>query len=132
MKSSFPGYYRPTKNELTEMWETCLFVLDANVLLNLYRYSPKTREELLDILKGISDRLWVPHQAALEYQRNRIDVIEQQASTYDRIQKLLDNYQKRVTTELHTLAGKGRHPFIDANQLLKRITAVFIETEEEM
>ena len=45
MKDSFPGYYRPTENEFAEMWESCLFVLDANVLLNLYRYSVDTREE---------------------------------------------------------------------------------------
>jgi len=132
MKNTFPGYYRPTEDELSEMWENCLFVLDANVLLNLYRYSPETREELLGILEGISDRLWVPHQAALEYHRNRLGVIKQQAVAYDSVQKLLSDSRKKLENDLRSLTGKGRHPFVDADHLLERITIVFTEIEEEM
>jgi len=132
MKNTFPGYYRPTEDEFSEMWGNSLFVLDANVILNLYRYSPETREELLNILKKISDRLWVPHQAALEYHRNRISVIEQQAAAYDSVQKLLGESRKKLENDLRSLTGKGRHPFIDADRLLQRITTVFTEIEGEM
>lgn len=132
MKNTFPGYYRPTEDELSKMWENSLFVLDANVLLNLYRYSPETREELLDILEEISDRLWVPHQAALEYHRNRLGVIEQQAAAYDSVQRLLGDSRKKLENDLRSLIGKGRHPFVDADRLLERITIVFTGIEEEM
>jgi len=70
MKKTFPGYYCLTEEEFSVLWNTCLFVLDANVLLNLYSYSQETSNELIGILKQISDRLWIPHQAALEYQKN--------------------------------------------------------------
>jgi hypothetical protein len=56
MRKTFSGYYRPTEDEFAEMWRNCLFVLDANVLLNLYRYSRKTSDEFLGILDGVSDR----------------------------------------------------------------------------
>jgi len=72
MKNIFPGYYRPTEEKFSNLWNSCLFVLDANVLLNLYRYSQETSNELIQILKQISDRLWIPHQAALEYQKKPI------------------------------------------------------------
>lgn len=89
MRKNFPGYYQPTANEFSTLWETCTFVLDANVLLNLYRYSAETRKKLLEILKQVSNRVWVPHRAALEYQRNRLDVISKQRAAYDEIEDLL-------------------------------------------
>jgi hypothetical protein len=63
MRNIFPGYYRPTDEEFYKMWQECIFVFDANVLLNLYRYSPDTRDELLDVLERLKDRIWIPHQA---------------------------------------------------------------------
>ncbi|MGH3622331.1 MAG: PIN-like domain-containing protein [Sciscionella sp.] len=50
-----------------------LVVLDANILLNLYRIRPSARDDVLSVLQRFADesRLWVPHQAALEFVRNR-------------------------------------------------------------
>ena len=132
MRKTFPGYYRPTEDEFSELWNNCLFVLDANVLLNLYRYSQETREELLGILDEISDRLWVPHQSALEYHQNRLDVIGQQASAYSDIQKGLRAAQRKLENDLRSSAGRRRHPFIKADRLLERISGVFAEIEEEL
>jgi hypothetical protein len=132
MRKNFPGYYCPTEDEFVEMWEACTFAIDANVLLNLYRYSPETREELIGILAAISDRLWVPYQAALEYHRNRIKVIEQQASAYDKLRELLSDTRNKLENDLRSVASAGRHPFISADRLLEKITTVFIEIEEEL
>src|SRR3990167_6122081 len=115
MKKSFPGYYQPTDDEFNEIWENCVFVLDANVLLNLYRYSPETRDELINVLGEISDRLWLPHQAALEYHMNRLSVIQQQADTYDSLRNLITNYRNKIENELLSLAGRGRHPFVNSD-----------------
>ena len=60
MRTTFLGYYRFTEEEFSTLWKDCLFVLDANVILNLYRYSKNTSDVLLNILKGISERLWLP------------------------------------------------------------------------
>ena len=38
MQNFFPGYYRPSEDDLTAIWRKCIFVLDTNVLLGLYRY----------------------------------------------------------------------------------------------
>jgi len=135
MKKSFPGYYRPSEDEFSELWKTCLFVLDANVLLNLYRYSPETSEELMGILNEISDRLWVPHQAAQaasEYHKNRLEVIEEQAAAYNKIVKRLERTQGRLETEMRSWAGQRRHPFIKADDLLERIGHVFTEVKKKL
>ena len=84
MRTTFLGYYRFTEEEFSTLWKDCLFVLDANVILNLYRYSKNTSDVLLNILKGISERLWLPHQIAFEYQDNRLETIAGQ-------EKLLEN-----------------------------------------
>ncbi len=66
MRELFPGYYRPTQEQFQQMWQECIFVFDANVLLNIYRYTSETREELFDILESLKERTWLPHQAMLE------------------------------------------------------------------
>jgi hypothetical protein len=116
MKKIFPGYYRPTEEEFSNLWNSCLFVLDANVLLNLYRYSQETSNELIQILKQISVRLWVPHQAALEYQKNRLQTIAKQLEEYDKIQDLVKDSKKTLKDELDSL---GKHSHIKADNLMK-------------
>ena len=129
MRKTFPGYYRPTEDEFSELWKNCLFVLDANVLLNLYRYSQETSGSFTAILDQISDRLWVPHQAALEYQRRRLDVIAQQAKAYDEIQKLLDETQNQLESRLRAFQ---RHPLIDVDRSFKRIERTFTTIKREL
>ena len=132
MRKSFPGYYNPTEDEFSRLWADCWFVLDANVLLNLYRYSKGTREELFGILQAVSDRLWVPHQAAWEYQRSRLDVIEGQKAAYDKIKDLLVSTQNSLAEGLHSAARPGRHPFIRVEELLERIRDAFAEIQGEL
>ena len=117
MKNIFPGYYRPTIKEFSNLWNSCLFVLDANVLLNLYRYSQETSDELIQILKQVSGRLWVPHQAAFEYQKNRLQIIASQIEEYDKIKKLVKDSKDKLQTKLDSL--DERHPYIKADYLMK-------------
>ena len=79
MKEEFPEYYVPSQEDFDQLWDNCLFVLDANVLLDLYRLSQDAREGLLVVLNHYADRLWGPHWAALEYQKGRPGVIRDQA-----------------------------------------------------
>jgi len=48
-----------------------MLVLDTNVLLNLYRYNDETRASIVDVMRAVADRLWVPHQVLEEFWRNR-------------------------------------------------------------
>src|SRR5437016_440727 len=99
MKNLFPGYFRPTEEEFEQLWQDCTFIPDANVLLNLYRYSPETREGLLSIFSAVSDRLWLPHQVAFEFLSNRLGVIDAQTKAY-----------KKAIEALQELPGKLDKP----------------------
>ena len=68
MSKLFSGYYRPDEDEFRILWESGVFILDTNVLLDLYRYPKELREELVGVLGKLSEQLWLPHQVFLEYQ----------------------------------------------------------------
>jgi hypothetical protein len=78
MRDLFRGYYKPTPEELAAIWEKCVFSFDANILLHIYSYTPETRERFFEILTCLKDRIWIPHQVAYEYHKNRIYVISDQ------------------------------------------------------
>lgn len=72
---AFPGYRLPSDPEVDAALKTALVAIDANVLLNLYRYNDDTTKDLIGVLQMIGDRLWVPHQAIREFWRNRMSVL---------------------------------------------------------
>jgi hypothetical protein len=108
MRDLFPGYYRPTQEQFQQMWRECIFVIDANVLLNIYRYSSDTRDELFDVLEHLKDRIWIPHQAMLEYHENREEVISQQYAISKDIEIALTNASDTIEAKY-----KRGHPFTD-------------------
>lgn len=111
MRKLFAGYYRPTDDQFTGLWGGCLFCFDANVLLNIYRYTPHTRDAFLAILRGVRDRLWLPHQAAAEYHDNRLEVISHQHRAYEAVRDQID---KDILGSLTALENAyARHPLID-------------------
>ncbi|BAZ83462.1 PIN domain-containing protein [Sphaerospermopsis kisseleviana CS-549] len=110
MRSVFVGYFRPKDDELSKMWNEGIFVVDANVLLNLYRYSSGTRKELEKALEAVKDRIFIPHQAAKEFLRNRLDVTAGQAKEYT-------TAIKSINELLTKLSSKDRHPFLPDAEL---------------
>jgi hypothetical protein len=111
MKSSFPGYYRPSVAQFTQLWASALFAFDANVRLSLYGYSKRTRNSLLELFESIRDRLWMPHQFAAEFQRNRMKAISEQVENYRSVKKQLESL-----IEQH-LKPRHRHPFITTKSM---------------
>jgi hypothetical protein len=82
MKDTFPGYRKKTDNEIKSLWKKGTICFDANVLLNLYRYSNSTRNAIVELIRKFEKNIWLPHQAALEYNRNRYEVIAAQEKAY--------------------------------------------------
>lgn len=75
MKNKFDWYFGPSAEEITTIWDTGILTIDANVLLDLYRYNEKTREDILKAMAFFGDRVWLSGQAAREFIRNRKAVI---------------------------------------------------------
>ncbi|EML2247544.1 TPA: hypothetical protein MAK88_002726 [Klebsiella aerogenes] len=89
MKAMYPGFYSTSDLELKEIWSSnaTLFVFDTNCLLNLYRCEDHTREEILNVMRALAPRTWIPFQVGLEYQRNRRSVIAESISSLTKIQE---------------------------------------------
>lgn len=85
MRQRFRHYYRPTDDEFKQLWGACIFSPDANTLLNVYRYDHRARTEFLGVLRELEDRLWVTHQAADEFYRNRRGEIDAQLKRFDQV-----------------------------------------------
>lgn len=118
MRDTFRGYYSLTEPERKAALETCVFVLDANILLNVYRVKPETADKLLRAIEELAklQRVWIPHQVGLEFLRRRLKVIEDQRRVYDSVRKALDNQANKLQGELSQFA---KHRSLDMNELLK-------------
>lgn len=75
MRSKFAGYYSLSSEEIDDLWSNGVFVLDTNVLLDLYRVPQVTREKILDMLKAWKGRIWIPYQVGMEFHGRRIATI---------------------------------------------------------
>jgi PIN like domain len=122
MKNKLSEYYKLKDEDLMKHWQEDVFSLDANVLLNLYRYTPATRDAFFSLLDRIKERVWISYQAAFEYQRNRLVVISKQHEAYTEIRLLLENKKNEIENKLNEYK---RHPYLQTEELKKQIQSAF-------
>lgn len=124
MRNLFPGYFKPTREELSRLWNEGLIVPDTNVWLDPYRMSQETTDALLGILEAFRERIRVPYQFAQEFARNRFELLVQHRFVYrDRVEL--------VRNLIAELQSKRSHPFLPSEQIdgLEKIRIAF-ELEE--
>ena len=124
MKSKFPGYFKLSESEIKKMWGKALFTFDANILLNLYRYSDETKEEFFKILDKIKSRIWIPYQSAQEFFNNRLKVINQQEKAYEEAISSLNTIE-------NGFKNSRQHPFIK-NELLDQFSKLSKEICDQL
>lgn len=112
MKNVFFEFYPITREEKNLIWNSALFCLDTNTLLNVYRYSTETAEKFIENIKSKADSITIVHQVAMEYHKKRIKVILEQKqksnetlSKFNELEKILKNerampYLSNTTNEL--------------------------------
>ena len=122
MRNIYRGYHPPTVDELNHLWGKAFFAFDANVLLNLYRL--RRSVDYLWVFEQLQKRIWLPHQAGLEYHKNRIPVVKEMYYTYD-------NLLKDITSTIHTLKSKyTRHPYIEFTKTWAALDVATTEIEK--
>jgi hypothetical protein len=97
MRDLFREHHKLSPDELNVLWRDCEFALDTNVLLNIYRYADKTREDLFRVLRHLGPRVWVPYQVAKEFYANRIEVIGEQRGQYEQLSAGVSTALAKVT-----------------------------------
>src|SRR5215469_3509098 len=91
LRNQFESFYAPREDDIAAAIKTGLVTPDANVLLNLYRFQAGARDELFGALEKLGERLWIPHQVGLEFQRNRLNVIHEQQEYFGKTRKDLED-----------------------------------------
>jgi len=84
----------PSPDVIKALWKEAIFVFDTNVLLDIYRSQPETRNLLLETLKGLENKSWLPHRVAYEFRRNRRSVIAEANFNLSELQKILMQISK--------------------------------------
>ncbi|HHV7367705.1 PIN domain-containing protein [Escherichia coli] len=128
MKSVFCGFYSAANASLKNIWlsEATLFVFDTNCLLNLYRCEEHTREEIIDVMRELMGKTWIPFQVGFEYQRNRRIVIEESISSLNKIQ---DELKKIYTQNILSSGSVKKHLY---NALSEEVSTLQQELQQSI
>ncbi|MFE9049167.1 MULTISPECIES: PIN domain-containing protein [Streptomyces] len=128
----FGAYRTPTTADFTAVLTDGLVAPDANVLLNLYRYTEQARTDLLGALGALGDRLWVPHQVVDEFWRNRESVISEARSTSKNASQEMSGHAGTAVQTLRTWANRVALSDEDLADLRDRLTDVFDEVQKKI
>jgi hypothetical protein len=123
MRKAFHQFFRPSRDELNELWQHGLLTFDASVLLNVYGYSRKTRDDLVELIEKNATRVRLPHQFGLEFARNRHTVIVKQVHNYLRVEEALRKIRD------NDIAPKREHPYL-SKKAARWFQAIMDELEE--
>jgi hypothetical protein len=114
------------------MIQSARIVFDSSALLNMYRYPRQARTDLFSVLHSISDRLWMPHQVALEFQENRLAVISDQVSRFKEVKAIISEAESKIKSQFEQLQLDKRHSSIDPGPFIGRVTRVVRDFSEKL
>ena len=124
MKKYFPGFIKKSEKEIKDLWKNGMLCFDANILLNLYRYSESTQEEILNLIEKFQEIIWLPNQSALEYNRNRYEVIATQEKTYK-------EFTSKINQIENDLKSSSKPPFL-SKKIHQALKKVFSDVNKEV
>ncbi|MFJ4631477.1 PIN-like domain-containing protein [Streptomyces sp. NPDC088847] len=94
----------------SDFFTQSVIVLDTNILLSLYEYTPAAREQVLNALRSVQKQLWLPHQVALEFVRGRHRVIAARAKAL-----------KDAPNSLNRQLGEANKAIIGAREFVQEL-----------
>ncbi len=128
MRQHFFGYYEMTPDQFKQLWRDCIFVVDTNVLLDMYRMSPSAKDTLFQTLAALRDRLWIPYQVAYEYHRNVTTVILDQIKNCNDV---MGDSNQWVNKILEGCKSKRNYPYL-SDELQQQIIQVAEKIKNEI
>ena len=82
-----------SESEKKKMLYDSIIVLDTNVLLNIYRLSYESSENLLNALNNFAKQIWLPYYVGVEFYKNKDNVAKEKIET---LCKNVDDMKKRL------------------------------------
>jgi predicted nucleic-acid-binding protein len=121
MRDLFPGHFPLSEDEFGKLWADATIVVDANILLRFYRYKQETADDILKVLEKLKDRLWIPFQVGLEYNKNRLSKMKEAANSYRHLIKTYKDCLQSAKNQLEGVKDFGIHPAINLEERLHHI-----------
>lgn len=121
----FESYRSPSDADLERVMTTGLVAVDANVLLDLYRYTEQGRRLLLSVLAKIGDQLWIPDQVMQEFWRHRAGAVNAPRSSANNTIKELRDVQGNARGILRNWAARFALPEDDLESISRNFDEVF-------
>ncbi len=118
MRAAFFEYYGLSEKETDKLWKEGIIVFDTNILLSLYRLSKEAREEILRVMEGYKDRLWMPHQVGFEFHENRLETALKPIEAVSLLEKKAADFEKGIKDFY------SGNPYIDYNKLEKALSSL--------
>lgn len=100
LNDGFEHYLAAGEEQISQAVQDGMVVVDTNVLLDAYRFAPEARAELFGALEALADRLWIPHQVAAEFHKNRAMVIAEHDAAYREATSAIREFRERCSTDL--------------------------------
>lgn len=123
MRKKFDWYLGAGPEEVESIWSKGLLTLDANVLLDLYRYNAKTREDIQKAIGFFDNRVWLSAQAAREFIRNRTTVIASADKTFRDANAAINDLRKSCHGARDKLRGHRLVPREGLDEMASNIDA---------
>jgi hypothetical protein len=120
----FDGYQTPTADDHQAVLTSGIVVPDANVLLNLYRYTEQSRDDLLSVLERLGAQLWIPHQVLVEFWRNREGVLRDPRDTEKTAQEM-SQARTQAVARFRTWANRVSLPGEESAALMTALSDGF-------
>ena len=123
----FPSYWRSSKKQTESFSQSAVIALDTNVLLDLYRVTPQARNEIFAVLEEVVGRVFIPHQVALEFHKNRIKAAKEQLDFYNATRGGLDSLKAQAIQKLAEFANRCALPVEEKEILSRSLKTAFSE-----
>lgn len=111
----------PTPAQIEAAWksESTLFIIDTNVLLNLYGFEEQTRQDFFSTTDQIGQRLWIPFHVGLEYNKHRLKVISKEKKVFRDLKSIPKDSTEKLQQDFNKLQLDARLPQVyEASVLL--------------
>lgn len=132
MRTKYSWCFPLTEDEIKSLWDEAILTVDANVLLDLYRYHEDTRNALLDALKGFAGRVWLSHQTAEEFFRNRKKVIVSSVNSFDDARQKLEDIKASAIDPINRIKGNRIIPDAIAERFREALDLAIASANEEI
>jgi hypothetical protein len=132
LRTLFPGYYALSDQQRMEAFERGFVSLDANALLDMYRFTPAARDEFIAVLSTMKSRLFITHQAAREFVRNRLKVYDERIEGTIKDSDDITDSLKLVDSKIRGFARRYQIAESDRDNLLSEVAQLIENVKQSL